>query len=162
MLLNSRSSNTSSGVFNGWRVPRPCSGVSSVADHQQVLGREQQAAGRHFKGQTAAAGIVFRALPDQEQVVGMKLDARHLVRVQRRGQRVLVELEVAVQQVALGGIGVAEQHHLGVQSFDRAATRRGSVRSCLIIGAHHAWPRRLSSRRRTNSSSTSAYRSSCK
>jgi hypothetical protein len=31
---------------------------------------------------------------------------------------VFIDLEMTVQQVALGGVGIAEQHHLGVQSFN--------------------------------------------
>ncbi|MOA46207.1 hypothetical protein D3C78_1686920 [compost metagenome] len=42
----------------------------------------------------------------------------------------LIDLEMTVQQVALGGIGVAEQHHLGVQSLDPL---QGAVAQCEAV-----------------------------
>ncbi len=81
-------------------------------DHQELVPGKQQAAGRHFKHQVAAARIVLRALPDQEQVIGVELDARHFVRVQRRGQGVFIELVAVAQVLALVGVRIAEQQDI--------------------------------------------------
>ena len=59
----------------------------------------------------------------------MKLDARYLIGVQRRCQGVFIKFEMAVQQVALGRIGVAEQHHFGVQPFDRMQHAVGQLKA---------------------------------
>ena len=115
-----------------WRVQRlalaePAEGRLVGGDHQQAIRAKQQAAGRHFEGQAVGAGVIVRSLPDQEEVVRMKLDTRHLVRVERRGQGMIIQLEMTVQQVPFGGVGIAEQHHLGVQPFDRVQRAVGQL-----------------------------------
>ncbi len=87
----------------------------------------------------------------------MELDTRHLVRIQCRRQRVLIDLVALAQQFTLITVGVAEQQDLG--TFALGAAQRALIE---LKADHQTWPWRLSSRRRTNSSSTREYKSSCK
>ncbi|MOA61472.1 hypothetical protein D3C78_1866200 [compost metagenome] len=49
----------------------------------------------------------------------MEFDAGDFVRVQCRRQRVIIQFENAAQQIPFCRIGTAEQHHIGIEVFNR-------------------------------------------
>lgn len=123
------SSNTSSGVCKGCRSPSPLNCESSVAITSKRVFENSNPNDDTSKARLSAPGVTLWTLPDQEQVFRVKLDARDLVRIQCRSQRVIVQLEIASQQIPFSNIGIAEQHHLGIDAFNRYQRPMGELKT---------------------------------
>ncbi len=94
--------------------PQRAQGLLVITDQHQLVPAQQHAKGRNVEREAVLARIVLGTFPDDEQRIRVKLDARNFVRVECRGNGMLIKVKSLQQQSAFPGIRFAEPQHLSL------------------------------------------------